>query len=287
MGFGKIVGMGTQNGYMIIEPDGTRRPYICSMTFHAVTQDAVCKTTDGSFIDYKVIGDSPALGGAPQDVRVHYPDGTEVFYGNPANNAVYATLFWDRNGNTIHVSYHDNHGPKIDKVFDTQGRIIQFYYDSNNLPVAITGPGFNGSTRTLMRITYESKDLRILGENYGFSGLTPKVRNDVVPVVKAIYYPANNTGYWFGDVDSSYSAYGMLAKVIEQRGMDFSAAPLPLDPYQSADPGTITQGQMTRQIVYDYQMVASGLSKEPCYRALDRVLGAYDRGPCGDPVFRA
>jgi hypothetical protein len=26
LGFGKIVAMGSQNGYMIIEPDGTRRP---------------------------------------------------------------------------------------------------------------------------------------------------------------------------------------------------------------------------------------------------------------------
>ncbi|HEU0179989.1 MAG TPA: hypothetical protein VFV58_37620, partial [Blastocatellia bacterium] len=61
LGFGKIVGMGTQNGYMIIEPDGTRRPYICSMAFHQTSQEAVCHTTDGSFIDYTVIGDSPAM----------------------------------------------------------------------------------------------------------------------------------------------------------------------------------------------------------------------------------
>src|SRR5262245_49692604 len=57
----------------------------------------------------------------------------------------------------------------------------------------------------------------------------------------------------------------MLAKVIEQRGMDFSGAPLPGDPNQAADPGTITPGVMTRQIVYDYQLTASGLSVEPSY----------------------
>src|SRR6266511_49177 len=57
----------------------------------------------------------------------------------------------------------------------------------------------------------------------------------------------------------------MLAKVIEQRGMDFSGAPLPGDPNQAADPGTITPGVMTRQIVYDYPLTASGLSVEPSY----------------------
>jgi YD repeat-containing protein len=207
-----------------------------------------------------------------------------VSYGDKANNAVYAGGFGDRNGNAIGVTYRNNQGPQIDTIRDMLGRVIQFYYDSNNLPVAITGPGFDGSTRTLMRITYESKDLRILGNNYGFSGLTPKVRNNVVPVVKAIYYPANNTGYWFGDV-GSYSAYGMLAKVIEQRGMVFSGAQLPVDPYQSADPGTITQGLMTRQAVFDYQMAASGLSKEPFYEHsteswahmdVDPVVTEYD-----------
>jgi RHS repeat-associated protein len=265
LSFGKIVGMGSQNGYMIIEPDGTRHPYTCSITFHQLSQEAVCKTTDGSFIDYNVLGDAPADGGAPIDAYVYLPNGTAMFYGNPANNTIYSGGFGDRNGNTIvGVSYRNNHGPQIDKISDSLGRVIQFYYDSNNLPVAITGPGLDGSTRTLMRITYEWKDLTNLGGNYGFSGVTPKVRDNVVPVIKAIYYPANKTGYWFGDPGSSYSAYGMLAKVIEQRGMDFSGAPLP-DPNQAADPGTITPGVMTRQIVYDYPLSASGLSVEPFY----------------------
>jgi RHS repeat-associated protein len=264
LGFGKIVGMGSQNGYMIIEPDGTRRPYTCSLTFHQFSQVAVCNTIDGSFINYKVIGDSPANGGAPLDASVYFPNGTEVFYGDPANNAVYAAGFGDRNGNRIGVIYRNGNGSQIDKIYDTLGRVVQFYYDSNNLPVAITGPGLDGSTRTLVRITYEWKELSNLGGNYGFSGVTPKVRNNVIPVIKAIYYPANKTGYWFGAADS-YSAYGMLAKVIEQRGMDFSAAPLPGDPNQPADPGTITPGLMTRQIVYDYPLTASGLSQEPRY----------------------
>jgi RHS repeat-associated protein len=277
-GFGKIVGMGGQSGYMIIEPDGTRRPYICSLTIYTGHQEAVCKTTDGSFIDYKVTGDTPANGGAPQFADVYLPNGTQAYYPYPANNAVYMSGSTDRNGNVIGVSYRGL-GPQIDKITDTLGRVIQFYYDSNNLPVAITGPGLNGSTRTLARIAYDWKDLSNLGGSYGFSGVTPKVRNNVIPVIKAIYYPANKTGYWFGDTDS-YSAYGMLAKVIEQRAMDFSAAPLPVDPNQSADPGTITSGLMTRQMVYDYPLTASGLSQEPSYQNTTETWAFMD----GDPA---
>jgi len=33
-------------------------------------------------------------------------------------------------------------------------RVIQFYYDSNNLLTAITAPGFDGSTRTAVRLHY-------------------------------------------------------------------------------------------------------------------------------------
>ncbi len=265
LGFAKIVGMGTQNGYMIVEPDGTRRPYNCTITLYPTTQEAVCKTTDGSFIDYKVLGDLPSAGGAPRTSTVFYPDGTEIVYVSATSNyANYPVQIIDSNGNRMLISYRSNLGPQIDKITDDLGRVVQFYYDSNNLPVAITGPGLNGTTRTLVRITYEMKDLSSLGGNYGFSGPTAKVRNNVYPVIKAIYYPANSTGYWFGETDS-YSAYGMLARVVEQRDMDHTGAPLPGDPNQSADPGTITAGSMTRQIVYNYPLTASGLTMEPTY----------------------
>jgi RHS repeat-associated protein len=280
LGFGKIVSMGSQNGYMIIEPDGTRRPYTCSITFYRTSQEAVCKTTDGSFIDYKVIGDAPADGGAPRTSTVFLPNGTEIVYvaATGGIRANYPSQIIDANGNRMLISYRNNLGPQIDKITDPLGRVIQFYYDSNNLPVAITGPGLNGATRTLVRITYESKDLGNLGANYGFSGLTPRVRNNVIPIIKAIYYPANKTGYWFGAADS-YSAYGMLAKVIEQRGMDFSAGPLPGDPNQPADPGTITPGLMTRQMVYDYPLTASGLSQEPTYQNTTETWAAMSVDP--------
>jgi hypothetical protein len=80
LGFTKIVSMGGQNGYMIVEPDGTRRPYTCSITFYPTHQDAVCKTTDGSFIDYYVQGDPPSNGGAPQFANIFYPNGTHIEY---------------------------------------------------------------------------------------------------------------------------------------------------------------------------------------------------------------
>ncbi|HEX5083979.1 MAG TPA: hypothetical protein VFY40_18175, partial [Blastocatellia bacterium] len=286
LGFGKIVGMGAQNGYMIIEPDGTRRPYTCSISFYTTSQEAVCKTTDGSFIDYKVIGDAPADGGGPRTSSVFYPNGTEITYVAATGDikANYPSLIVDRNGNRMVISYRNNLGPQIDRITDTLGRVVQFYYDSNNLPVAITGPGLYGATRTLVRITWGSKNLRNdMGDSFGFSGLTPNVRNDVIPVIRAIYYPGNNTGYWFPD--DSYSAYGMLARVIEQRGMSFSAAPLPGDPNQAADPGTITPGLMSRQIVYDYQMTASGLSQEPFYLNTTATWAGMDVAPVETHYF--
>ncbi|MCI0393184.1 MAG: RHS repeat-associated core domain-containing protein [Acidobacteria bacterium] len=265
LGFGKIVGMGAQNGFMLIDADGTRHAYTGTLNFYQYSQTCVCKTSDGSFIDYKVTGDTPANGGAPITAYAYLPNGTSIYYGAGGSNAIYPMQIIDSNGNMVNISYRNNQGPQIDKITDTLGRVIQFYYDSNNLLVAITAPGFDGTMRTIVRITYDWKNLANLGANYGFIGLTPRVRSDSIPVIKAIYYPANSTGYWFGDTDS-YSAYGMLAKVIEQRGMGFSAAPLPADPYQAADPGSITPGTMNRQMVYDYPMSASGLNDSPTYQ---------------------
>jgi len=287
LGFGKIVGMGGQNGYMLVEPDGTRRPYTCSITFYATGQDAACKTTDGSFIDYKVLGDTPENGGAPSTATVYYPNGTEFIYvGATSNsNADYPSQIIDANGNRMLISYRNGKGPQIDKIADTLGRIVQFYYDSNNLPVAVTAPDQNPArTRTLLRITYDWKNLADLGGNYGFAGLTTRVRSNVIPVIKAIYYPATSTGYWFGNPDS-YSNYCMLSKVIEQVGMGFSAAPLPTDSNQAADPGTITPGAMSSQMVYDYPMVASGLGSEPTYQNMTETWADMDVDPAVTHYF--
>ena len=287
LGFTRIVSMGGQNGYMLVEPDGTRRPYTCSLTLNTVSQEAKCKTMDGSFIDYRVLGDAPADGGAPRTAFVYLPNGTELIYvGATSNmNANYPVQIIDANGNRMLINYRNNKGPQIDSIADTLGRLIRFYYDSNNLLVAVTAPDQNPARpRTLLRITYDWKNLADLGGNYGFAGLTPKVRNNVIPVIKAIYYPATSTGFWFGDPDS-YSNYGMLSKVIEQVGMGFSAAPLPADPNQAADPGTITPGAMSSQMVYDYPMAASGLGSEPTYQNMTETWADMDVAPAVTHYF--
>ncbi len=129
--------------------------------------------------------------------------------------------------------------PRLNTITDTLGRVTSFYYDANNLLSFIVGPDLSGSTRVLARFSYRSETL------------APAFRNDVVvnlptnPVwlMKAIYFPATNTGYWFGDTaPSSYSAYGMLVKVEQQRAMAINPD------------GTIARGTMTYSQLYNYPL---------------------------------
>jgi RHS repeat-associated protein len=239
LGFGKIVGMGVDNGSMIVDADGTRHGYAGTVAYdpHYNYTDFTGHTTDGSFIDYT---HHTGLGGAMVSAQAKYPNGTVIEYGAQGTGAMYPTRITDANGNYLTVTYVNNQGPNIQTVTDTLGRVVTFHYDDNNLLTAVTAPGLGSGTRTLVRIHY-----RQLALSYSFSGLTPVVRNSVPWVIDAIYYPATGTGYWFGDADS-YSSYGMITKVIEQRGMGFSASSL-------NDQGTVTPGAMTRQEVYDFQ----------------------------------
>ena len=66
--------------------------------------------------------------------------------------AVYPTSIKDPNGNYITITYVNNSGPRIQTIVDTLNRIINFHYDANNFLTAITGPGLNNSTRTLVRL---------------------------------------------------------------------------------------------------------------------------------------
>src|SRR5207302_5692275 len=120
-------------------------------------------------------------------------------------------------------------GPRIQTITDSLGRVVQFYYNSNNLLTAISaagfnnGPGSNTVRRDLVRFHYQPVTL-----SHSFSGMTTVVRDPSSPrwMIDAIYYPATNTGYWFGDNDS-YSTYGMIRKVSERRNMSFSCPALP------------------------------------------------------------
>jgi len=272
LGFGKIISMGTSSGYMMIDADGTRHGYTGTVNNYSSGgyswQQFNGYTIDGTFIDYFISG---SVQGVPSYASVKLANGTVITYGAPGDNAVYPTQILDPNGNYTTITYVNNQGPRINTVTETLGRVVQFHYDSNNLLTAITAPGFNtGTTRELVRLQYQQ---HALSYNYT-TNPTPKVRNGTVWLVKAIYYPATATGYWFGESDS-YSSYGMLRRIIEQRGMTFSGAPV-------TSQGTITAGTMSREVVYNYpQNPDYGLTDVPTYTEMKEQWAGMDTSAPG------
>ena len=253
LGFGKLLGIGVYTGCMIVEADGTRHSYAGNISIYNWGTIGVMYTTDGSFIDYTY---QTGTNGVMLWAQAKYPNGTTVTYGaySQSGGGLFPTTIEDANGNLIYITYVGNAGPRIQTVTDTAGRVINFHYNANNLLTAITAPGLSGGTRTLVRLHYHQ---HTLASNPGFSGLTVGISNYYPWVVDAIYYPATGTGYWFNDSDS-YSSYGMLAKVVEQRNMGFSASSL-------NDMGTVTQGSVTRTETYNYPLTAASLTDAPTY----------------------
>jgi RHS repeat-associated protein len=250
LGFGKLLGMGVYNGGMLVDADGTRHSYTGNITFYNWGTYGVMHTIDGSLIDYTYW---TGTGGGLVSAQVRLPNGTVINYGAAGPGAIYPTFIEDPNGNYISITYVNNAGPRIQTVTDTLNRTISFSYDYNNLLTAITAPGYTGGTRTVVRLHYHQ-----LALSYGFSGLTPSVRDSYPWVVDAIYYPGTSTGYWLNDSDS-YSSYGMLAKVVEERGMGFSASSL-------NDMGSASQGAITRRETYNYPLTPDySLTDAPTY----------------------
>lgn len=258
LGFGKIVGMGA-GGSLIIDPDGTRHGFTGSVTQYSNgSVDFTGRTTDGTFIDYETYSTSAGI----QSATVKIPNGTIIRYGAAGSGGVYPTSITDADGNYVAITYRNNAGPQIDVVTDTLGRTVKFYYDANNLLTAVEGPGLGGTPanparRTLVRLRYRQLTL-----DYDNFSVTPMVRGATVWVPDAIYYPGTGTGYWFGE--GSYSSYGMLVKVVEQRAMGFSDAP-------PTEMGVISEGQTTREQIYDYPLTpnqAVYLSDAPTYGTL-------------------
>lgn len=253
MGFGRAVGIGVYTGVMLLEADGTRHPYTGSIQIYSWGTYGQMHTIDGSFIDYTYW---TGTNGIMTWAQARYPNGKIVTYGAVGPSGLYATSIEDANGNYINITYVGNSGPRIQTVTDSLGRTINFHYNYNNLLTAITGPGLSGGTRTLVRFHYKQ-----LGLNYGFSGLSAAVRDSNPWVVDAIYYPGTGTGYWLNDSDS-YSSYGMLAKVVEERAMGFSASSL-------TDMGSISDGQRSRTEAYNYPLSPNySLTDAPTYTSM-------------------
>ena len=262
LGFGRLIKMGT-SGSMIVDSDGTRHSYTGTMNNYSWGSNFTGYTTDSTFIDYY---HSANAQGVITYAYARYPNGTTVQYGAPGRNAVYPTQIVDPNGNYITITYRNNAGPDIQTVTDTLGRVVNFHYDASGLLTAVTGPGLNGATRTLVRLHYRWQTL-----GYSFSGLTPKVRSQTVPLIDAVYYPGTRTGFWYGDSDS-YSTYGMISKVQEQRSMGFSAGTL-------TEQGYVTPGTVTSQRAYNYPTGAAYLTGPPTYTTQTETWAGMDTAP--------
>lgn len=280
LGFGKMVLMGTA-GCMLIEPDGSRHPfkgtvfsyhYNASGSLQAVDIPVFKgETTDGSMIEYRC---EPPSWQNPRGVA-RYPNGTVVHYTNlspgaEARNYLYPTRIVDKNGNSITILYTwPDAEPRIQRVVDSVGRVISFRYDTQKRLTSITGPGLkdasgNPTTQTFVRLHYTSLPLGLDG---AFTGKT-HVRNVSPFVLDAIYYPATSTGYFFGP--GAYSSYGMLWKVTQQRGMNFTPSSTSSD-----EQGTIVQGTVTRTQTYDYKTSPSNLTSAPVF---NDVTETWDGG---------
>ncbi len=291
LGFGKLTFMGVDGGSMPVQADGMRNSYGGSLTVHTQTYGGATHThanftghtTDSTLLDYTTYFHATNGVWDFGDGTLKYPNGTTVNYGAFGQGSIYPTYIQDANGNYISISYRNNRGPQIDSVIDTLGRALQFHYEGSLL-TAITAPTLGGGTRTLMRIQYQPLTL-----DYAFSGLTARgpERYAQINVIRAIYYPGTNAGYWFGDGDS-YSSYGMIRKVIEQRGMSFSGAPL-------TQQGVISPGTMSEQHDYNYTLTADpALTNSPNYTQLSHTWAgmttapavttyAIDHNPSGPP----
>lgn len=274
LGFGRIMFMGSQGGCMMLDADGTRHGYAGTISSWQNGMTFTGHTADGSFIDYGCTFNYGGYGSGWAKLS----NGTTISYATTANGNghVVPTQITDAQGNYITITYRYPSSEQIATITDTMGRAVTFNYDSLNRLISIDGPRFEipfeQTTRTLVRIHYKPLTL-----NYSFSGITPIVRQQTVQVIDAIYYPATNTGYWFGDTDS-YSSYGMITKVIEKRGMEWSAG--------SEEQGTITkEGSMTKQAEYNYPLGitnetgrtnGAGLTDAPTYTKLTEKWDGSD-----------
>src|SRR6201991_339867 len=252
LGFGKMLGISINSGCMLVDADGTRHSYTGTIQFFSWGTIGTMHTTDGSFIDYTY---QTGTNGVITSGEARLANGTVITYGaySQSGGGVFPTSIQDANGNFINITYVNNSGPRIQTVTDTLSRTISFHYNGNNLLTAITAPTVPSGTRTLLRLHYHQMAL-----NYGFNGLTASVRDANPWMIDAIYYPGTNNGYWLNDSDS-YSSYGMLAKVIEQRAMGFSSSGL-------TDMGTVSQGSLTRKQTYNYPLTPDfSLTDAPTY----------------------
>lgn len=279
LGFGKIQHMGSNGGCMLVDADGTRHGYTGSVTTGTNSLYFTGRTADGSFIDYGCNFNYGNYGSGWSKL----PNGTSITYSSvtPTELHLHPTLITDAQGNYISITYRNASGNAlIETVTDTMGRLITFHYDNLNRLIEVRAPRMrdqdpiygDAKTRTVIKLHYKPLTL-----SYSFGGsVTPVVRQSTVQVIDAIYYPGTKTGYWFNDSDS-YSSYGMITKVVEQRGMDWQTS--------AEEQGTVIAGDMTKQADYNYPLTTTnasgrtngtGLTDAPTYTKLEESWAGRD-----------
>jgi RHS repeat-associated protein len=268
-GFGKVIRMGSY-GVALEDRDGTLHPFGGIVnTFPGAYSQFVQHTVDGTMISCEFqFFDNGLLNG-----QVAYPNGVVVEYGAPGaqGNTIYPTRITDANGNYITITYVNNNGPRIEQIIDTLGRAIDFHYDLSGFLTAVTAPDLgSGRERVLVRFVYTR-----LSFAYSFTSDLKTVAPlpFFVPGVQAIYFPADGTGYWFGDADS-YSTYGMIAKVSSRRAMRVQM------PTLTAQGGIIDAGTVTHEETYNFPLtVGQPLNDAPTYTTITETWAFMDTPP--------
>ena len=246
-GYLDYAGFGTNGGFDVISPDGTRHLLLYKGTTPG-GEWSIYESTDGDFVQTYSTGIS-ALGG-PSNVWVRFSDGTNIGYGEPDNfGRRYATTVIDRNGNYLTISYLQNssppntHGGRIDKIVDTLGREIIFNYDNNpNVAekklLSISVPGLGGENRIeVIRFFYENVPFQPQGR---FDGTIGVFGQTTVPatlnVLRYVYFPGTKMGYKY-----DYSThFGMIYKITQLAGM------------QVSETGVTNDGQWVNWTKYNY-----------------------------------
>jgi RHS repeat-associated protein len=272
LSFGRLVDVGGDNA-MFVDGTGDRHPFSGSTSASGGNTVFVGYTTDGTLIDYSATFDAS---GDILSGQLQYPDGTAVAFNAAGAGAVHATQITDRNGNYLTITYGSQGAPAISVVSDTLGRLYQFNYDANGLLVGVTGPGLAGTTRELIHITYQSLpafQALLSGTTSGFTlPFNISAQTTQYQFIQSITYPGANTGYWFGD-SSSYSAYGMIAKVSERVGISLSGNSYTVQ-------GTVSaSGIVRRETDYNYPLTASQLQTIPSYTTATETWANMDTGP--------
>jgi RHS repeat-associated protein len=245
LGYGQIEDQGSA-GFTLTDANGTRHALVYSSQYNY-------DSTDGTFLHF--------TGGSGWGA-LYYPDGTIISYGAAGGGyRSYPTSIEDRNGNYIWINYVNGVGPRISSITDTLGRLVRFYYDSNNELVTVTMPGLTGqSDNQVMRFYYETLTLP--------SGLFGSGINVDKPasarVIRYIYCPASAEGSSSSSGDIGYrfdySPYGMIYQIVKFHGMTASTT-------STSSTGTVTEGSNTQAAIttYSYPTSASSLTDLPTF----------------------